>query len=203
MRTSTLILASSASAFSIFACSQLLGAKPDAASATGPVIAEIAKSYRAYQNLTPDLTFVNPELAMLCRGANQQEVETAQKTKGPHANTAIRIFMNESAARTFAAGRGAYDPGAVIVKEKMPLGYSDTAGRKRVRPNEGVGGMVKRAPGFDPEHGDWEYFYFEDPAKIETGAIASCVKCHAGAKAKDHVFGTWASHPDSAKRRQP
>ena len=51
--------------------------------------------------------------------------------------------------------------------------------------------MVKRAPGYDPEHGDWEYFYFEDPAKIEQGKIQSCVRCHAGAKATDHVFGTW------------
>ena len=64
-------------------------------------------------------------------------------------------------------------------------------------PSELSGGMIKRAPGYDPEHGDWEYFFFEDIAKIEHGKIASCVNCHHGAKDKDHVFKAWAT-PSSA-----
>jgi hypothetical protein len=66
-------------------------------------------------------------------------------------------------------------------------------------PSHGVGGMVKRAAGFDPAHGDWEYFYFEDPAHIESGAIATCTGCHASARATDYVFGSWRpSAPDSS-----
>ena len=72
--------------------------------------------------------------------------------------------------------------------------------------------MIKRADGFDPAHGDWEYFcsahvpgLADDPAvaqsavaqvkpagKIESGRIASCVQCHEAAKRTDYVFGTWA-----------
>jgi hypothetical protein len=51
--------------------------------------------------------------------------------------------------------------------------------------------MIKRPPGYDPDHGNWEFFYFEDPVKIESGKIASCVDCHNIAR-QDHVFGDWA-----------
>jgi hypothetical protein len=76
------------------------------------------------------------------------------------------------------------------VKEKAGRTYQ-TDFTKSETTHNGVGGMVKRPPGYDPEHGDWEYFYFEDPAKIESGKIGSCVACHAGA-GQDHVFGSWA-----------
>jgi hypothetical protein len=153
---------------------------------------------------------VNPAVSAACRGGSQKEVAAALKTKGPHANAAIQIYMNDVAARTFVSGGGSYEPGAVIVKQKSDQGYFDSESRKMVRsadagrmlPGElkravstdnGVGGMVKRAPGFDPAHGDWEYFYFEAGSKIEAGPIASCVKCHEAARDTDYVFGTWAS----------
>jgi hypothetical protein len=53
--------------------------------------------------------------------------------------------------------------------------------------------MVKRAPGFDSAQGDWEYFYFDDPSKIESGRMASCIECHRTAKQTDYVFGLWAN----------
>src|SRR5437763_734321 len=95
----------------------------------------------------------------------------------------------------FTEGKGPYQPGAVIIKEKSPDRPIHIPEGGVLAFRHGVGGMVKRSPGFDPEHGDWEYFYYEDPKKIETGAITSCVKCHEGAKDKDYVFGAWAPHP--------
>jgi len=52
--------------------------------------------------------------------------------------------------------------------------------------------MIKRRPGYDPAHGDWEYFYFEDANKVESGKMNSCIQCHSGAADKDYVFGGWA-----------
>lgn len=185
---------------SLLLAAQVLGAaetpvRPAAKSgAQVGAVGEIATTYRTYRKMTEQAVFVNPELAMLCIGASKSQVEQARQTKGPHAHTAIVVYMNESAAQTFARGSGAYEPGAVIVKEKTALGYRDEKSRASVRPgdHQGVGGMVKRAKGYDPAHGDWEYFYFEDAAKIESGRMASCVKCHDGAKATDYVFGSWA-----------
>ena len=89
----------------------------------------------------------------------------------------VNIFMNDRAAAIFSSQkRDRYPIGSIIVKEKQ---------------GRGVGGMIKRTLGFDPEHGDWEYFYFEQPTKVETGKISSCVKCHTGAAGTDYVFGSW------------
>lgn len=151
----------------------------------------IAHTYKTLQLITPKRVYVNPELAMLCRGATRAEVEAARKKDGIHANAAITIYMNDLAADSFKKSLARYPVGSIIVKEKDFLGYrsgnGDWAGT-----GAGVGGMVKRPAGFDPDHRDWEYFYFEDPRKVESGKIASCVSCHAGAATTDHVFGTWA-----------
>jgi hypothetical protein len=73
----------------------------------------------------------------------------------------------------------------------MPADYRD-----------GIGGMVKRQPGYDPEHGDWEYFYVELASELPkrrpikgrsaTGRLANCIDCHSYTAETDYVFGTWS-----------
>jgi hypothetical protein len=111
---------------------------------------------------------------------------------GPHAQTAISIFMNEVAAEAFGKPNTTYPVGSVIVKEKKALGYlSSTQPGEKAKANDGVGGMIKRPPGYDAAHGDWEYFYFEDANKVESGKMNSCIQCHRGAAGTDYVFGDW------------
>lgn len=55
----------------------------------------------------------------------------------------------------------------------------------------GLGGMIKRPAGFDPEHGDWEYFYANGETHLQSGPIATCVDCHTSASDRDYVFGKW------------
>jgi hypothetical protein len=163
---------------------------PTARLGTSPTISEIATSYTNYSKITKEVVYVNFELAILCRGATKEEVDAARTKFGPHANTGILIYMNPPAAGAFRTNASAFPVGSVIVKQKMISGYRDK--EKWISTSDtGVGGMVKRPTGYDPAHGDWEYFYFEDPKKIESGRIASCVQCHEAAKEKDHVFGTW------------
>ena len=154
-------------------------------------MSQIARIFTNYQQITKSVVYVNPELALLCRGASKEEVEAARLKFGPHANTGILIYMNDSAAKAFLTNGSAFPVGATIVKQKTIHGYMDKTGKRVHDANNGVGGMIKRPAGYDPEHGDWEYFYFEDPKKIETGRVTSCVQCHSGAKDKDYVFGTW------------
>lgn len=154
-------------------------------------VSEIALSYTNFHQLTKSVVYVNPVLAMLCRGATKEEVDAARVQFGPHANTGILIYMNKPAADAFGANAAVFPVGAAIVKQKTIHGYTDRDGKRVREVDQGVGGMVKRSPGYDPKHGDSEYFYFEDKAKIESGRIPSCVQCHDSAKDKDHVFGTW------------
>jgi hypothetical protein len=163
---------------------------PTLSKSTIPPVSEIATTFTNYYKITTNTVFVNPELAMLCRGASKEEVDAARVKFGPHANTGILIYMNRAAAEAFRTNAGAFPEGAVIVKQNPIRGYRKDG--KWIRDADtGVGGMVKHPAGYDPAHGDWEYFYFEDVKKIESGRITSCVQCHESAKSKDYVFGTW------------
>jgi hypothetical protein len=178
------------------ACMVLVGSlwgwsRSSSPSSTRPSVSEVAVHYTNYQQITKSEVYVNPELAMLCRGASKEEVEAARIKFGPHANTGILIYMDNVAADAFTRKAKAYPVGSVIVKKKTIHGYTDNDGKRVLEADTGVGGMVKRSAGYDPTHGDWEYFYFEDTRKIESGRISSCVQCHASAKDKDYVFGTW------------
>jgi hypothetical protein len=150
-----------------------------------PSVGEIATSYTHLTRITKNPVPVDPQFSYACAPAVRPSWEEAQRVHGPHAETTVTIYMNPPAAQAFA-GRPSkpYPVGAVIVKEKQA-----NSGRA----HDGVGGMVKRSPGYDPAHGDWEYFYFRDPGQIESGRIATCVQCHSGASKKGYVFGDWAS----------
>src|SRR4051812_24692026 len=65
-----------------------------------PQAADVARDYKQLQLLTKEPVYVDPMLAMLCRGASQGEVEEARKHSGPHAHTAVSIYMNTPAAET-------------------------------------------------------------------------------------------------------
>ena len=161
---------------------------------TQPSVATVVVKFQDYRRMTEERVFVNPEFLVQCAPVSNEQVETARAKFGPHANTGIMIYMNELAAAAFLAKSNSFPAGAVIVKEKQMRG--DAAGNGRTG-SGGVGGMIKRPAGYDPEYGDWEYFYFDDVTKIESGKITSCVQCHSSAKAKDYVFGNWSQRPSA------
>src|SRR3954451_21962846 len=66
-----------------------------------PSAFEVAANFTNYHRITTNVVFVNPDLAMRCRGASQQEVEAARVKFGPHANTGILVYMNKLAADAF------------------------------------------------------------------------------------------------------
>jgi hypothetical protein len=48
--------------------------------------------------------------------------------------------------------------------------------------------MEKRAPGFDPPHGDWRYVVVGAHGDVvKDGVVESCAGCHGDAP-RDHVF---------------
>jgi len=156
-----------------------------------PTISEIATTFTNYSRITKHAVLVNPELAMQCDTVSTEQIASARAKFGPHANSAMMIYMNPPAANAFKTNAPMFPVGSVVVKQKTLVGHTDDRGQLTYDAGSGVGGMVKRSAGYDPAHGDWEYFYFEDPKKIESGKISSCVQCHEAAKEKDHVFGSW------------
>jgi hypothetical protein len=65
--------------------------------------------------------------------------------------------------------------------------------------------MIKREPGYDPAHGDWEYVYetFGEAAKVERGKLENCIACHKLAKDRDYLFRDYlnASAPGKAPEK--
>jgi hypothetical protein len=158
-----------------------------------PRAEDVARIYDSYHLITKQPVLVDAGLAMLCVGPRLENVDNARKRSGPHAHTSIRIYMNGVAAEHFPNSSKRYPIGSIIIKEKQGLYYGGKTPDRHSKTADGVGGMIKRAAGYDPDNGDWEYFYFEDPSKVEHGKIASCIDCHRGAAAKDFVFGSWAT----------
>lgn len=154
-------------------------------------VKEIASNYSTYQKITDHPLDIDPYISYRCSPVDIEEVAKAREKHGPHANASILVYMNNLAAQNFTNRIQSYPVGSVIVKEKQLHSYVNIQGKEIRTETNGIGGMIKRTPGYDPNHGDWEYFYFEKPTRIKSGRITSCVKCHAYAHKTDYVYGAW------------
>jgi hypothetical protein len=173
----------------------------------------VANHYRDLEAITPTPVLADPTLLASCTTAMQKTIDRQVAKDGPHALTAISIYMNHEAAEAFRTRASNYPVGAIIVKEKATIpaqkgppvapvpslaGESLVLNEAAKRAGDlvrsaGSGGMIKRAPGYDPVHGDWEYFYFTDSEHVEHGKLATCIQCHEVARSTDRVYGSWAT----------
>jgi hypothetical protein len=74
----------------------------------------------------------------------------------------------------------------VVVKEKY-------AKANAMGPMQAYAVMARRAPGFDPRGGDWEYAYVALGAErtVARGRLAECAGCHASARRTDFLFRSY------------
>jgi hypothetical protein len=146
--------------------------------------------YQSLELLTPDPIVVSPDLAVKCTTPSVAELMVDEQRAGPHSNTFVRLYVNAIAKQAVEAGAGPFPTGAIIVKEKLKGDTSAAA----------VGGMVKRAAGFDPANGDWEYFYAARAGGFASGRLDNCISCHSQAKTRDHVFFSGLMSPAPSGR---
>ena len=93
------------------------------------------------------------------------------------------VYANPVASRALKAwGRPKLPVGSVIVRETL----AKPGDEKPVL----VVAMVKRAPGFNPKGGDWEFLTIEpSPTKIKTRQKkGSCLDCHSSQRESDFIF---------------
>ncbi|HKE49702.1 MAG TPA: cytochrome P460 family protein [Rhodanobacteraceae bacterium] len=140
----------------------------------------VAAHYETLQLVTPRPFPVDPFIAAACTS----QVKPAPSFSGPHAGSAISIYVNEL-ARSALTEQSSFQSGSVIVKLK----HGDAHDAHRT---EAIGGMIKRDPGYDPAGGDWEFFYMED-GRLASGTLPECSACHAKATKRDRVFASWLS----------
>jgi len=94
----------------------------------------------------------------------------------------VHLYASPAAMPAVTNRLSAFPVGAVIVKEKL-------ADDGKV---SGVGGMIKRAAGYNASNGDWEYFYYGKPGEFSSGRLRSCIDCHRAAKTNDYVYSLWS-----------
>ncbi|MBZ0113393.1 MAG: hypothetical protein K8J08_13100 [Thermoanaerobaculia bacterium] len=140
------------------------------------VLESLKKTYRSYTRLTSTPRPLSAWADTLCF-APTELLEEDEARNGPHSLTSIHLYVNARAEGGLDGDPRRFPVGAVLIKEKF-------SGRVV----KGVGGMEKMAEGYDPEFGDWRYFYAEDRIGLTEGPIASCRSCHERQRDRDFVY---------------
>ncbi len=179
---------------------QFADAKPATRPAAALVPDDIRHLYMSYKQL--ELVLMTPKPFSIprnsvsiagCRIPTPLEEAIESAASEPASSRSVNVYMNAPAAGALAHRNEQYPVGSVVVKEKLSLSSDGTTRIDAVGLHDGIGGMVKRAPGYDPKHGDWEYFYGESLETLVSGKISNCVECHRLASKSDYVFGHWGS----------
>ncbi|MFO0946111.1 MAG: cytochrome P460 family protein [Planctomycetota bacterium] len=121
-------------------------------------------------------------VAMLCWDYAREKVRQEwAEHRIPMQDTYCFVYTNELASPTMTSGNGSYPVGSIVIKEKLKSADSREAELFTV--------MRKRAPGYDPDHGDWEYAVVTNGGTeiVERGKLQRCIECHDNYKETDYV----------------
>jgi Cytochrome P460 len=153
----------------------------------GDPVKEIA-GYRGWTKVNPEPQLMLDRTALLCAAP------VRATPKNPHLNKYVTVYVNDVARKPMFDQLNPFFPeGSVIVKEKLP--------DKTTQEPELLTVMIKRAKGFNPTTGDWEYMVVDGAGTTvqARGKLENCQSCHAGQPKTDYVFRTYLS--DEAKNK--
>jgi|GEM_PF-5810765 len=140
------------------------------------------QAYTTWTRETAEPQSISVQIASLCRSPSAAELAFDESEHGKNLYT--QDWLNPAAERgQEAAGKTPFAAGAAIVKQKLTLGAD---GKLAVI---ALGIMIKREPGFDAEHGDWAFGYWEAALGLKSGPSEArhCGGCHASS-VSDFVF---------------
>lgn len=149
-------------------------------------------SYRIWTCANPKPYFVPAPIAAACAPFSMHPPQNPRRPHSqfnpinapdPHQGKYIRVFVNSIGRRTLMEMKTPkFPPGSVIVKEKLTT--------NRIRIAELLTVMVKRAKGYDPQNGDWEYLVTDGLGKKvqQRGKLNNCQACHLPRKEAGYMF---------------
>jgi hypothetical protein len=117
----------------------------------------------------------------LCRSATAPEL--VKSKANPHRNRYITVWVNPKGRSAMGDG-SVFPAGSVIIKEKRD-GVSGPVVLSTV--------MVKRAKGYNPPCGDWEFAVLDASGRriLDDGKLDSCMKCHTDKSKLDYTYRTY------------
>ena len=106
---------------------------------------------------------------------------SASQTDNSKGHTYGVAYANDPARRALDGGTK-FPAGSIIVREKLSKPDDATPRLLAV--------MFKRAPGFNPKGGDWEFLTVDGPLRKITARQkrGSCLGCHSRQSERDFVF---------------
>ncbi len=154
---------------------------------------ETLRAYKAMHKMNESPRSIAHQFAIRCSLTPPAEIKAATDHYGPHFQPYVNVYMNDPAQNHFTSQeKGAYPPGSIVVKEKLvyttaPHTHPDGNARTETT---AIAGLVKHAPGYNAETGDWEFFFAGADGKMERSPakLASCAECHRNS-GTDYVFG--------------
>lgn len=103
-----------------------------------------------------------------------------------HRKEWVDVFVDPAFADAYRSLGAEAPQGMRVIK----AAYADAGGD----PGDpsGLTVMVKMAPGYDPDHGDWYYGVFDGSGTeaSQQGPLEMCIDCHDRAADTDYLFGT-------------
>ena len=136
--------------------------------------------YREWTLVNPTPQFMAPASAIAC------DINLGRRESSPHVRKYVSVFVNPVGREQMMTKRSPKFPiGTMIVKQK--LGSPDST------EPELLTAMIKRAPGYNPENGDWEYLTLNGAATriVEQGKLERCSSCHKSYDDSDFVTRTY------------
>src|SRR5438270_11407514 len=105
--------------------------------ASQPAPADIVRDYKSMKRMTTQPVFVGRHFSAMCAMPSPQMIKEDKEKHGPHAQTTMMVYMNDSAAQAFTAKAKTFPVGSVVVKEK-----STNRNAEDTKPTA-IGGMIK------------------------------------------------------------
>jgi len=154
-------------------------------------ILNAVSEYREWILVNPDPYWVQGPRAAMC--AAPARTKGNPTPSNPHQDKWIRVYVNPSGKSAMLKQKVPdFPPGTIIVKEKMAQKDSEKPELLTV--------MAKRAKGYNPDKGDWEYLAMDgDAKKVQSrGKLANCQACHVPQKESGYVFRDYL--PDDVRK---
>lgn len=141
-------------------------------------VKEIA-GYRGWSKVNTEPQLMPDSTSLLCAAP-------LPAAKNPHLKKYATVYVNDIGRKAMLEQLKPFFPeGSVIVKEKLP--------DKSSREPELMTVMIKRAKGFNPTSGDWEYMVVDGTGTkvVAQGKLENCQSCHTAKPGTDYVFRTY------------
>ena len=166
------------------ACVETSGSQKNAAEAIPPkppAGAELVAGYKGWTRVNPEPAVFHSHIAIQCYMPTAEQ-SRLEHEKNPHRNKFVTVYVNDAGRRAMLEEKSPRFPvGSLVVKEKLTTRDSSEP--------ELLTAMYKRAAGYDPEGGDWEYLVLDGRGKEvrARGKLESCRACHQAYPGTDFV----------------